>query len=72
MFCNRMATCEYGDSCMDAHSMEEFQEWHHRHKCTRKKTRAAKEQGLLSYQDSLLEEYRHSKDKEMIVCIYFF
>ncbi|XP_036427088.1 helicase with zinc finger domain 2 [Colossoma macropomum] len=65
--CERRATCEYGDSCMDAHSIEELQEWRYRHKAARKKTRAAGAQGLLSYQDSLLEEYRHSKNKEMIM-----
>ncbi|XP_066521197.1 3'-5' exoribonuclease HELZ2 [Hoplias malabaricus] len=65
--CERKATCEYGDSCMDAHSTEELQEWQYRHKATRKKIRAAEQQGLLSYQDSLLEEYRESKNKQMIM-----
>ncbi|KAI4884900.1 hypothetical protein NFI96_031685, partial [Prochilodus magdalenae] len=65
--CERSTTCEYGDSCMDAHSVEELQEWRCRHKAVRKKARAAEEQGLLSYQDSLLEEYRRSSNKEAII-----
>ncbi|KAL6458357.1 hypothetical protein MHYP_G00335870 [Metynnis hypsauchen] len=65
--CERQATCEYGDNCMDAHSIEELKEWQDRRKAARKKTRAAGKQGLLSYQDSLLEEYRHSKNKDKIM-----
>ncbi|KAI4884903.1 hypothetical protein NFI96_031681, partial [Prochilodus magdalenae] len=65
--CERSTTCEYGDSCMDAHSVEELQEWRCRHKAVRRKARAAEEQGLLSYQDSLLEEYRRSSNKEAIM-----
>ncbi|KAL7891675.1 hypothetical protein AOLI_G00011510 [Acnodon oligacanthus] len=67
--CERRATCEYGDNCMDAHSIEELKEWQDRRKAARKKTRAAGKQGLLSYQDSLLEEYRRSKNKDMIVAL---
>ncbi|XP_051986103.1 helicase with zinc finger domain 2-like [Xyrauchen texanus] len=65
--CARYLTCEYGDSCIEAHSQEELQEWQKRHKAARKRANDAAELGLLSYQDSLLEEYRHSKSKEMIV-----
>ncbi|XP_035380313.1 helicase with zinc finger domain 2 isoform X1 [Electrophorus electricus] len=65
--CERMATCEYGDNCMKAHSVEELQEWRDRHKASRRKARAADKQGLLSYQDILLEEYRHSENKDMIM-----
>ncbi|XP_076870212.1 3'-5' exoribonuclease HELZ2 [Brachyhypopomus gauderio] len=65
--CERTATCEYGDSCMEAHSEEELQEWRVRHKAARRKAQAASEQGLLSYQDFLLDEYRHSGNKEMIM-----
>ncbi|XP_072540872.1 3'-5' exoribonuclease HELZ2 isoform X2 [Salminus brasiliensis] len=65
--CERRSTCEYGNSCMDAHSKEELQEWQHRYKFARKKIRAAEEQGVLSYQDSLLEEYKQSINKDMIM-----
>ncbi|XP_051567604.1 helicase with zinc finger domain 2 [Myxocyprinus asiaticus] len=65
--CTRYLICEYGDSCMEAHSQEELQEWRQRIKNARKKSKNAAEQGLLSYQDTLLEEYRHSKSKEIIM-----
>ncbi|XP_051562534.1 helicase with zinc finger domain 2-like [Myxocyprinus asiaticus] len=65
--CARYLTCEYGDSCIEAHSQEELQEWQKRLKAARKRANDAAALGLLSYQDSLLEEYRHSKSKEMIV-----
>ncbi|XP_062853231.1 3'-5' exoribonuclease HELZ2-like [Trichomycterus rosablanca] len=70
--CRRLTTCEYGDSCVKAHSVEELQEWIDRHRDARKKARAASMQGLLSYQDSLLEEYRQSEKKETIVCKAFY
>uniref|UniRef100_A0A672KK27 Helicase with zinc finger domain 2-like n=1 Tax=Sinocyclocheilus grahami TaxID=75366 RepID=A0A672KK27_SINGR len=59
--------CEYGDNCTKAHSQEELREWQKRIKASRKRARDAAEMGLLSYQDKLLEEYRHSNDKKMIV-----
>uniref|UniRef100_A0A671RZU2 C2H2-type domain-containing protein n=1 Tax=Sinocyclocheilus anshuiensis TaxID=1608454 RepID=A0A671RZU2_9TELE len=59
--------CEYGDDCPEAHSQEELREWQKRLKASRKRARDAAEMGLLSYQDNLLEEYRHSNDKKMIV-----
>ncbi|KAA0712648.1 Zinc finger domain 2 [Triplophysa tibetana] len=64
--CERSQTCEYGDNCMKAHSKEELEEWKKRIKDARKRAQDAADQGLLSYQDHLLEEYRHSKDKEKI------
>ncbi|XP_051996512.1 LOW QUALITY PROTEIN: helicase with zinc finger domain 2 [Xyrauchen texanus] len=65
--CTRYLICEYGDSCMEAHSQQELQEWRQRIKTARKNSKNAAEQGLLSYQDILLEEYRHSKSKEIIM-----
>ncbi|XP_059426335.1 helicase with zinc finger domain 2-like [Carassius carassius] len=65
--CERSLICEYGDNCTMAHSQEELREWEKRIKATRKRVRDAAEKGLLSYQDKLLEEYRHSNDKKMIV-----
>ncbi|XP_016312565.1 LOW QUALITY PROTEIN: helicase with zinc finger domain 2-like [Sinocyclocheilus anshuiensis] len=65
--CGRSLICEYGDNCTKAHSQEELREWQKRLKASRKRARDAAEMGLLSYQDKLLEEYRHSNDKKMIV-----
>ncbi|KAI7808056.1 helicase with zinc finger domain 2 [Triplophysa rosa] len=65
--CDRSQTCEYGDNCLKAHSKEELKEWKKRVKAACKRAQDAADQGLLSYQDRLLEEYRHSKDKERIV-----
>ncbi|XP_065128594.1 3'-5' exoribonuclease HELZ2 isoform X1 [Paramisgurnus dabryanus] len=65
--CERSLTCEYGGNCTKAHSKEELKEWKKRIKDVRKRAQNASDQGLLSYQDDLLEEYRHSKDKEKIV-----
>lgn len=63
----RSLFCEYGDNCTTAHSPEELHEWQKRIKALRKKARDASEQDLLSYQDSVLDEYRHSNNKKMIV-----
>lgn len=65
--CERSLICEYGDNCTKAHSQEELQEWQTRVRAVRNKARDAANQGLLSYQDNLLDEYRHSKDKKMIM-----
>ncbi|XP_052414063.1 helicase with zinc finger domain 2 isoform X2 [Carassius gibelio] len=65
--CQRFLICEYGDDCPEAHSQEELCEWRKRIKTSRKRARDAAEMGLLSYQDKLLEEYRHCNDKTIIV-----
>lgn len=52
---------------MEAHSEEELQEWRSRARAARKKASGAEDQGLLSYQDRLLEEYRTSSNPEHIV-----
>ncbi|XP_058635422.1 helicase with zinc finger domain 2-like [Onychostoma macrolepis] len=65
--CGRSLICEYGDNCTKAHSQEELREWEKRIKASRKRATDAAEMGLLSYQDKLLEEYRYSNDKKMIV-----
>ncbi|XP_062853232.1 3'-5' exoribonuclease HELZ2-like [Trichomycterus rosablanca] len=65
--CRRLATCEYGSICVRAHSEEELKEWKDRRKAALKKEQAALDQGLLSYQDCLLEEYRESENKEVIM-----
>lgn len=67
----RPQTCEYGNKCPKAHSEEELQEW---------LTRAAEEkeirhnieaQGLMSYSERLLEEYRNSSNQVHIVSTIF-
>ncbi|KAL0191819.1 hypothetical protein M9458_014517, partial [Cirrhinus mrigala] len=58
--------CEYGDNCTKAHSQEELREWQKRIKASRKRATDAAEMDLLSFQDSLLDEYRHSNDKKTI------
>ncbi|XP_030634059.1 helicase with zinc finger domain 2 [Chanos chanos] len=65
--CKRPSSCEYGDRCVEAHSSEELEEWRKREKEIWRKVKAAEDQGLLSYQDSLLREYRNSKDQELIM-----
>ncbi|XP_048054667.1 helicase with zinc finger domain 2 isoform X2 [Megalobrama amblycephala] len=65
--CERSLVCEYGDNCRNAHSKEELREWQKRIKALRKKASDAGDLDLLSYQDTLLEEYRHSENKEMII-----
>ncbi|MGH0127270.1 UNVERIFIED_CONTAM: hypothetical protein FKN15_008935 [Acipenser sinensis] len=56
--CDRPDTCEYGENCVHAHSVEEMQEWIMRAREAHKKRKAVEQYGLLSYQDRLLEEYR--------------
>ncbi|XP_041945272.1 helicase with zinc finger domain 2 isoform X1 [Alosa sapidissima] len=65
--CQRPYSCEHGDRCMEAHSVEELEEWRSRARAARKKANAAEEQGLLSYQDRLLEEFRTSTSPGHII-----
>ncbi|RXM96349.1 Helicase with zinc finger domain 2 [Acipenser ruthenus] len=58
LLCDRPDTCEYGENCVCAHSVEEMQEWIMRAREAHKKRKAVEQYGLLSYQDRLLEEYR--------------
>ncbi|MGH0153624.1 UNVERIFIED_CONTAM: hypothetical protein FKN15_026908 [Acipenser sinensis] len=58
LLCDRPDTCEYGENCVRAHSVEEMQEWIMRAREAHKKRKAVEQYGLLSYQDRLLEEYR--------------
>ncbi|KAJ8335593.1 hypothetical protein SKAU_G00389350 [Synaphobranchus kaupii] len=64
--CKRPETCEYGENCTAAHSTEELQEWCLRMRMIRRKRKAAQEQGLLSYRDQLLMEYRDSLNEVLI------
>ncbi|XP_061102315.1 helicase with zinc finger domain 2-like isoform X1 [Conger conger] len=65
--CNRPDTCEYRENCTAAHSIEELQEWCLRMRMVRRKRKAAQEQGLLSYRDQLLMEYRESINEVLIM-----
>ncbi|XP_048877851.1 helicase with zinc finger domain 2 [Brienomyrus brachyistius] len=65
--CERPSTCVYGDNCTSAHSLEELMEWHMRDKNARKRKMKAAEEGLLSYQERLLQEYRESLSEVLIM-----
>ena len=56
-----------GDSCTKAHSAEELQEWIQRVKVAVKKKKQALKEGLLSYQDRLIAEYRTCSNEVLIV-----
>uniref|UniRef100_A0A8C5U4E7 C2H2-type domain-containing protein n=1 Tax=Malurus cyaneus samueli TaxID=2593467 RepID=A0A8C5U4E7_9PASS len=64
--CSRAEVCEMGNSCTKAHSEEELQEWIQRVKVSAKKKRQALKDGLLSYQDRLLAEYRTCSNEVLI------
>lgn len=56
-----------GNSCTKAHSKEELQEWIQRVKVSMKKKKQALKDGLLSYQDRLLDEYKKCSNEVLIV-----
>ncbi|KAJ8398572.1 hypothetical protein AAFF_G00421000 [Aldrovandia affinis] len=64
--CKRPEICEYGDNCTSAHSVEELQEWCLRMRMVHRKRTFFQEQGLLSYRDLLLIEYRDSHNEILI------
>uniref|UniRef100_A0A8C7KD26 Helicase with zinc finger domain 2 n=1 Tax=Oncorhynchus kisutch TaxID=8019 RepID=A0A8C7KD26_ONCKI len=65
--CERPDTCEYGTNCVKAHSEEELEEWVMRAKEDKEIRRNIEAQGLMSYRDRLLEEYRHSSNEVHIM-----
>ncbi|XP_054247880.1 helicase with zinc finger domain 2 [Indicator indicator] len=65
--CSRMEVCELGKSCTKAHSTEELQEWIQRVRVKAKKKKQALKEGLLSYQDRLLNEYRSCSNEVLIM-----
>ncbi|KFP51150.1 Helicase with zinc finger domain 2, partial [Cathartes aura] len=65
--CSRAEVCEMGDSCTKAHSAEELQEWIQRVKVAVKKKKQALKEGLLSYQDRLVAEYRTCSNEVLIM-----
>uniref|UniRef100_A0A669EGR9 C3H1-type domain-containing protein n=1 Tax=Oreochromis niloticus TaxID=8128 RepID=A0A669EGR9_ORENI len=62
-------TCEYGSKCPKAHSMEELQEWMMRAAEEKEIRHNIQAQGLMSYNDRLLEEYKNSSNEVYIVSI---
>ncbi|RMB95770.1 hypothetical protein DUI87_27883 [Hirundo rustica rustica] len=56
-----------GNSCTKAHSKEELQEWIQRVKVSSKKKKQALKDGLLSYQDRLLAEYKMCSNEVLIM-----
>uniref|UniRef100_A0A8C3J0T0 Helicase with zinc finger 2 n=1 Tax=Calidris pygmaea TaxID=425635 RepID=A0A8C3J0T0_9CHAR len=65
--CSRGEVCEMGKSCTKAHSVEELQEWIQRVKVAMKKKKQALKEGLLSYQDRLIAEYRTCSNEVLIM-----
>ncbi|KFR06758.1 Helicase with zinc finger domain 2 [Nipponia nippon] len=65
--CSRADVCEMGNSCTKAHSPEELQEWIQRVKVAVKKKKQALKEGLLSYQDRLIAEYRTCSNEVLIM-----
>ncbi|KAF1402780.1 Helicase with zinc finger domain 2, partial [Spheniscus humboldti] len=65
--CSRVEVCEMGNSCTKAHSTEELQEWIQRVKIAVKKKKQALKEGLLSYQDRLIAEYRMCSNEVFIM-----
>nr|XP_020471411.1 helicase with zinc finger domain 2 isoform X2 [Monopterus albus] len=61
--CERPQTCEYGNKCPKAHSVEELQEWMMRAAEEKKIRHNIEAQGLMSYNERLLEEYRNSSNE---------
>lgn len=64
---DRAELCEMGSRCAKAHSVEELQEWNQRVKVAAKKKKQAMKEGLLSYQDRLIAEYRACSNEVLIV-----
>ncbi|NXX85406.1 HELZ2 Helicase, partial [Urocolius indicus] len=65
--CGRAEVCEMGKSCTKAHSSEELLEWIQRVKVAAKKKQQALKEGLLSYQDRLIAEYRRCSNEVLII-----
>ncbi|KAJ0044086.1 hypothetical protein NL108_005995, partial [Boleophthalmus pectinirostris] len=60
-------TCEYGKSCPKAHSEEELQEWLMRTAEVDKIRQNIEAEGLMSYNERLLQEYRSSSNEVHIM-----
>ncbi|XP_026162464.1 helicase with zinc finger domain 2 isoform X2 [Mastacembelus armatus] len=65
--CERPQTCEYCNKCPKAHSVEELQEWMMRATEEKKIKQNIDTQGLMSYNERLLEQYQNSSNKVPII-----
>lgn len=69
---SRPQTCEYGVNCSRAHCEEELQEWLMRANENKQIRQNIEAQGLMTYNESILEEYRCSTADENIVSVKSF
>ncbi|KAM9362141.1 3'-5' exoribonuclease HELZ2-like [Symphorus nematophorus] len=65
--CERPQTCEYGDKCPKAHSVEELQEWMMRAAEEKEIRHNIEAQGLMCYNERLLVEYKNSSNEVHII-----
>ncbi|XP_049421698.1 helicase with zinc finger domain 2-like isoform X1 [Epinephelus fuscoguttatus] len=65
--CDRPQTCEYGNKCPKAHSVEERQEWLMRAAEEKEIRHNIVAQGLMCYNERLLEEYKNSSNEVHII-----
>ncbi|MED6246503.1 hypothetical protein ATANTOWER_018945 [Ataeniobius toweri] len=65
--CDRPETCEYGSKCPKAHSAEELQEWIMRSDEEKEIRRSIETQGLMCYNQQLLDEFRNSSNEVYIL-----
>ncbi|KAM3620780.1 uncharacterized protein V6R79_001830 [Siganus canaliculatus] len=65
--CDRPKTCEYGKQCPKAHSTEELQEWMMRAEEEKEIRNNIEAQGLMTYNERLLEQYRNSSNEVYII-----
>ncbi|KAM7006817.1 3'-5' exoribonuclease HELZ2-like [Tautogolabrus adspersus] len=65
--CERPLTCEYGNKCPKAHSVDELQEWMMRPAEEKEIRDNMDAQGLMCYNEKLLEEYRNSSNEVHII-----
>ncbi|XP_063767169.1 3'-5' exoribonuclease HELZ2-like isoform X2 [Eleginops maclovinus] len=65
--CERPQTCEYGNKCPKAHSEEELKEWMMRAAEEKEIRQNIGDQGLMCYNEKLLEEYKNSSNEVHIL-----
>ncbi|XP_069739798.1 3'-5' exoribonuclease HELZ2 isoform X2 [Narcine bancroftii] len=65
--CSRIDICELGENCTHAHSWQELEEWIMRSEVGHNRKKTAMNQGLISFRDRLLEEYRKCGNEALIM-----
>ncbi|XP_023182858.1 helicase with zinc finger domain 2 [Xiphophorus maculatus] len=65
--CDRPKTCEYGSNCPKAHCEEELQEWMMRSVEEEEIKRSIETQGLMCYNQQLLDDYRNSSNEVYVL-----